>query len=540
MFRIDRVLSAGLAAIVALSSVDAAAQDRSGGSAPAGASDVAAAGLSPDAAAVRDALMAAEIPAQAVAAHAERDFAPVWTEPRRDALARTLDGADAHGLPAARYLSALGAIPADGPAAEAALTALYLDYARDVASGLLEPQRVDADIVVTPPRPEPGALIAGLAGAPDPDAWLAGLAPQHPDYARLMAEKTRLEGLMAAGAWGETVPDGQTLRPGDSGPAIAALRGRLARLTGADLGEAPYFDAALESAVMAFQAQHRLNDDGVVGPRTFAALNAQPAERLRQVLVNLERQRWLNVDRGARHIVVNQADFSVRLIDDGETTLASRVVIGQRKHRSQEFNDEMTHMVVNPTWHVPRSIATEEMLPKLKRNPNSLGAGMQVMTRSGTAINPSLINFAQFDQRNFPFIVKQRPGPANALGRVKFMFPNRFNIYLHDTPQKHLFARDMRAYSHGCIRVQRPFDLAHALLAPQTADPEARFSALLAGGRERTVPLETPVPIFLTYHSAFVDDAGRVQYAAGDIYDRDARVWAALQAEGVSLGAVEG
>ncbi|MSU90028.1 L,D-transpeptidase family protein [Rhodobacteraceae bacterium 2CG4] len=501
----------------------------------------AAAPLSPAQAALRDALDAAGPQlAAVVGVYQQHDFAPVWTAPRAEALLAALDQAGRHGLPAGRYDEALlrGGEPGT-PAYEVAMTRAFLTYARDVNSGLLEPRRVDSDIVVSPKRPDPFALLEGLATAPDAAGYLEALAPSHPHYAALQAEKARLEQLVAADIWGDPVPAGPTLRQGDSGPRVAALRRRLAAMESLELGEAPVFDAPLAMVVKAFQRSRRLSDDGVVGPTTLAVLNAQPEDRLKQVLVNLERQRWLNYDRGTRYILVNQAAFTAQLIDQGEVTLDTRVVIGTNEHRTQEFNDSMTYMVVNPTWHVPRSIATEEMLPKLQRNPGALGSSMQIMTRGGTRINPMLVDFRRFTRSNFPFVIKQRPGPGNALGKVKFMFPNQFSIYLHDTPAKHLFGRDVRAYSHGCVRVQKPFELAHALLAPQADDPQGYFRTLLDGGKERRVNLEQPVPIYLTYHSAFVGADGTVGYAS-DIYGRDARVFEALQAEGVNLGAVEG
>ena len=478
-----------------------------------------------------------------LAAYEARDFAPLWTPARQQALLAAIAAAPDHAMPLARYEPErvrIADVGADAPVADdIALTRIFLRYARDINSGLIEPRSADRDIVIKPRRPEASALLAGFASADDPAAFLGDLAPTHPDYDNLLAEKARLEALIAEGGWGETVPGGGTLREGDSSARIVALRARLGRMDGVDYGEDPIFDLALADALKAFQLRHGLNDDGVLGPKTLAAVNASAEDRLRQVFVNLERQRWLNYDRGARHIYVNQADFSVQVIDEGETSLWSRVVIGQRKHRSQEFVDEMTHMVVNPTWHVPRSIATEEMLPELQQDPGALGSSMQVMTRSGTAVNPMLVDFTQFNQRNFPFLIKQQPGSGNALGRVKFMFPNQFNIYLHDTPQKHLFARDVRAFSHGCIRVQKPFELAHLLLSAQTSDPVGMFENYLVNGRERTIVLDEPVPVYLTYQSAWVDNFGIPQYR-GDIYDRDAAVFRALQETGVSLLPVEG
>lgn len=506
--------------------------------------EVAAGALSasPEARALR-AAVEADGDARLLAAYQSRDFARVWTPLRQKALIHAISKAGDHGLPMSRY-EPVRAESADfrddaAPADEIALTRIFLRYARDINSGLIEPRSADRDIVIKPRRPEPAILVEEFAAANDPSRYLAGLAPTHPDYADMLSEKTRLEALVGEGGWGATVPAGGSLREGDRSDRVVALRARLGRMDDRDYGDDPMFDMALTDALKAFQLRHGLNDDGVLGPKTLASLNATAEDRLRQVHVNLERQRWLNYDRGDRHVYVNQADFSVQLIDEGEVSLWSRVVIGQRKHRTQEFIDEMTHMVINPTWHVPRSIATEEMLPDLQQNPAALGSGMQVLTRSGTAVNPVLIDFTQFTKRNFPFLIKQRPGPANALGKVKFMFPNQFNIYLHDTPQKHLFASDVRAYSHGCVRVQKPFELAHLLLSAQTSDPVGLFEGYLASGRERTVVLDEPVPVYLTYQSAWVDNFGIPQYRE-DIYDRDSAVFRTLQETGVTLLPVEG
>lgn len=496
--------------------------------------------LDADQSALRDALRAAGPQVEAVmGVYEQHGYDPIWTEDRAGALLMALESAGDHGLPAERY--EIVGLDADlgSPEAEIALTRAFLTYARDVNSGMLEPRRVDSDIEVSPKRPDPFALLEGLAEAPDAGAYLTALVPSHPDYAVLMREKSRLEKLVAVDDHAAIVPEGPTLRQGDSGARVAALRARLSSMQGVDLGSDTYFDSALAESVKAFQRSQNLNDDAVVGPATLAVLNAQPEDKLKQVLVNLERQRWLNFERGSRHILVNQAAFTAKLMDHGDVTLETRVVIGKNGHRTQEFNDTMTHMVVNPTWHVPRSIATEEYLPQLRRNPGALGGTMQIMTRSGTRINPMLVDFTQFNQSNFPFVIKQSPGASNALGKVKFMFPNKYNIYLHDTPSKSLFNRDVRAYSHGCVRVQKPFELAHALLAPQSDNPDGYFQSLLNTGKERRVNLEKKVPIYLTYHSAFVGEDGTVEYA-GDIYGRDARVFDALQAAGVSLGAVEG
>ena len=469
-------------------------------------------------------------------------YDPIWTDIRRSVFLAALDRVGDHGLPVGRYdIDGLRQLSeADDPVLrEIAFSQAFLTYGRDISSGVLEPRSIDPDLHIDPHRPDPGALLEGMATASDPAMYLAALEPAHRHYVDLLAEKKRLEALIVAGGWGEAIAPGKTLRPGQSSPRVVQMRARLGAMDGKDYGDSPAYDEALVGVVKDFQLRHGLNDDGVAGPKTLEALNASAEDRLWQVLVNLERQRWLNFDRGSRHVYVNQADFTASLIDNGEVTWFSRVVVGKNGHRTQEFTDEMTHMVVNPTWHVPRSIATEEMLPRLKRNPTALGGSMQIMTRNGTRVNPALVDFTQFTKANFPFIVKQRPGGGNALGRVKFMFPNQFNIYLHDTPAKRLFNKDTRAFSHGCVRLQKPFEFAHALLAAQTNDPQGVFQRALNSGREKYINLETPIPVYLTYQSAWIDNFGVPQYRA-DIYGRDGRVIGALRGAGVTLGSVEG
>jgi murein L,D-transpeptidase YcbB/YkuD len=200
----------------------------------------------------------------------------------------------------------------------------------------------------------------------------------------------------------------------------------------------------------------------------------------------------------------------------------------------------MTYFVVNPTWHIPDSIAQRVYLPKLKRDPNVLAnSNMRLFTRAGTEINPRLVDFTQYTSANFPFRVKQNPNSANALGRVKFMFPNQFSIYLHDTPSRDLFNRDARAFSNGCIRLEEPLELAYVLLQGQVSDPVAAFAGWQAGGAERHVNLDRPIPVHIGYRTVFVDEEGEVRYR-DDIYGRDARVFRALEAAGVTIPAAQG
>ena len=505
--------------------------------------------------------------------YAARTWAPVWLTGSGQAtgaaraLLAAIDAAPSHGLPvpasaaalAARVAEADGLAPGQAARLERDLTRLFLAHARARAAGLIRPRSVDRMIDIDRPLPEERDLLARLAQARDVTALLRDLAPDHPDYAALRERLARFRALVAAGGWGAEVPDGPTLREGDSGPRVAALRARLAALgdldrdseaaggtvvlaanevvrdlpAGSGTGADPsVFDPALGAALRRFQARHGLNEDGLLGPRTLAALNRSAAYRLRQIAANLERLRWTNRPPGARHIAVNIAGFRVALVEQGREVFSARVVVGTPRHPTAEFSDEMEYLVVNPYWNVPRSIRDEEILPKLKRDPEYLIKNdMEIV---GLGVPSDSIAWEYVRPIDFPGRVRQRPGRGNALGRVKFMFPNEHSIYLHDTPQRHLFARDARAYSHGCIRVMKPLELAHRLLAGQVEDPEARFAAWRRRDREIYVHLDTPLPVHLTYRTAPVDPDGPVQFR-GDIYGRDRAIARALAEAGLDL-----
>lgn len=488
------------------------------------------------------AALSAALPEEAVLGYAERGFAPIWLEGgRAAALIAALRDADSHALPSSRYAPDL--LSAEPPAdilkrarAEAALARAFLRYARDVSSGALSPRRLARDIKIDPPRPDPTALLRAAAAAPDAGPFLAGLAPATDDYAGLRAAYARMAALAEDRAWGPQVPAGPTLRAGERGPRIAALRARLAaKGHPTDAVDAAHFDRGLEAAVKAFQAEAGLNTDGAVGRATLAAVNAGPAERAGQIAVNLERARWLNRPLGDRRIMVNLPDFSVRLIDGAAVLFDERTVVGRHDRQTPEFSDEMDHLVMNPTWYVPRSIATKDLLPQLQADPQAfLRRGMQLQRTDGAPMPYDIAShdFSVYTQADFPFRIRQTPSDDNALGAVKFMFPNDDAIYLHDTPTRHLFNRDLRAYSSGCVRVRDPLRLAALLFAPQEAEPRAFVDRVIAAGRERTIRLREPVPIHITYRTAWIDDNGALQLR-GDVYGRDALVLRALRELGL-------
>ena len=419
------------------------------------------------------------------------------------------------------------------------MTTALLAFARDMSSGALEPIKIDDGIKRKILRPDPAAILA-QAEAAGFAAWLRGLVPSTSVYSRLMAEKFALEARVAAGGYGPTLTAVE-IKPDAATADIIALRDRLIALGYLDRSFTQTFDATLQAAVQRFQANNGISPDGVVGKGTLAALNASAEDHLKSVIVAMERLRWMgNADLGARHIWVNQPDFTVKIFDHGQETFRSRVVIGKNagSTRSPEFSDQMEYMAVNPSWGVPRSIIVNEYLPLLQKDPNAVGH-LQVIDGNGNVMSRGAINFASYSGKTFPFGLRQPPSDGNALGKVKFIFPNPNNIYLHDTPAKNLFANEVRAYSHGCIRVGSPMDLAYALLAVQTDDPKGVFQAALDSGIETKVALTVPVPVHLVYFTAFPNANGVVTYR-NDVYGRDGRLFEALQKAGLESGAITG
>jgi murein L,D-transpeptidase YcbB/YkuD len=508
----------------------------------------------------------------------ERGFAPLWLAasgaamPAAQALLAWAGHADAQALPAERYgvealaarLAAADRDAAGSAALEIDLTRLFLKFGRDVNSGLLEPRTLDENLDFAPHRPDPLGMLKAMALAADPAAYLKMLEPSDPGYAKLLATYADLRRVVQDGGWGPTVDAGTTLHPGDRDTRVAQLRARLARMgdmasadpdstaqrdtviaandvvsdatrSAARAGDRNLFDPQLEAAVRRFQERHGLNVDGTVGRATLEALNTSAATRAMQVAVNLERMRWMNYQLGQRYVVINLAAFTMTMYEDGRVRFQTRAIVGQaHEHQTPEFVDELRYIVVNPVWNVPYSIATKEILPLLQENPDYLDENNMVLEGSDVPANE--IDWHRVTIRTFPGHIKQLPGGENALGYVKFLFPNSHSVYMHDTPTRKLFARDRRDFSHGCVRLADPYDFAHLLLSMQDSheDPVEAFDRLRAKEGEHWVTLDHPMPVYLTYRSAWVDDAGARQFRA-DVYHRDELVSQALIAAGVHI-----
>lgn len=486
------------------------------------------------------------------ALYRETRFEPIWTGPdethraRRAALLGALDSAAAHGLPLRvhnadriRTMMANARTEQQMGELEVELTRTLLRFARHLQTGVIEdPKRVVSHIKrEVPVRDASDHLNAFTTG--DPVQFFRSLVPTSPEYTRLVRAKMELEQTLANGGWGPRVP-ANSLQPGQSGNAVVALRNRLIAMGYLTRSASVTYDGAMQKAVQEFQIHHGLEPDGVAGNSTVRALNVSAQERLKSVLVAMERERWLNRPRGERHILVNLTEFSARIMDNDKETFYTRAVIGKNvsDRETPEFSDVMEYMEINPYWNVPRSIMANEYLPMMRSNPYAAGH-LQLVDGRGRVVPRSAVNFGAYSARNFPFNLRQPPSRNNALGLVKFMFPNPYNIYLHDTPAKSLFAHEVRAYSHGCVRLHKPFEFGYALLAKQSDTPKADFHRILDTGANTRVNLEQPVPVHIIYRTAFTDAKGRMNYR-NDMYGRDARIFEALRNAGVALPALRG
>ena len=474
-----------------------------------------------------------------------RNFEPFWvkSERRLENLVSSISEAKLHGLPLSRYpLEELRQAIVENDLSQKAklelmATETFLLFAQDISGGILKPNKIDNNINVIPERKDAKVLLASLTDSVNINSFFRSLFPSSSEYKSLVNELKKLRETSLNGSWGDLVPTDAVLAVGMTHDNVPFLRKRLYKM-GYPVNEthSRYFDEQLNDSVKRFQEYHGLNPDGVFGKRSIEAVNVPPKTRLMQVLVNLERMRWNNHDRGPEYVLVNQPNFQAYFKSENEKIWESRVVIGLPSNQTAEFNDTMTHMVVNPTWHVPKSIAVDEYLPLIQSDPNFLNDNEMVLMVRGTdtIIDSNLIDMQAFTPDNFPFLIKQIPSNINALGLVKFMFPNKFSIYMHDTPMKDLFFKDERTFSHGCIRLQEPFQFAYSLLRKQEVDPESKFQEVLQKEEETYINLSRKIPVYITYRTAFFDDFGQVHYRA-DVYGRDALVYMALVEAGVSL-----
>jgi murein L,D-transpeptidase YcbB/YkuD len=372
-------------------------------------------------------------------------------------------------------------------------------------------------------------VVEEAMGTPSLRDFLAVRIPRGPYYRSLKRALADYRRIASEGGW-PTISGGRSLEYASNDERVATLAARLA-LTG-DLDDAERYantivDGRLQNAVRRFQRRHGLETDGVVGPATLRALNEPVEKRIEQLRLTLERARWVLGGIEDNFVVVNIAGFHAYVVANREIIWETRVVVGKTVEQSPVFRDELQYVVFNPTWTVPYNIATREMLPEIRANPDWFDTrDFEVRDKAGGIVDPSTVDWSAVTRRNFDYIFVQRPGPNNALGHVKFVFPNEHAVYLHDTPARQLFGSADRAFSHGCIRVENPMDLAEILLAPNGWDRK-RIDATLGSGKTTTVFLSKPLPILLLYWTANVDPDGVVHFYR-DVYQRDPPIARAL------------
>jgi len=378
---------------------------------------------------------------------------------------------------------------------------------------------------------DPATIVAMALKAGDIAGLVDKLSLKHPLYIELKALLQQYTQYDASGGWPK-IPDGPPLKPGQSDPRIAVLRDRL-KVTGewqqGGAIESPeVYDPSLADAVETFQASNGLDPDGVLGPGTLAALNVTAAERIDQIRANLERGRWLLRTMGPEAVIVNVAGFYLHVFLKGEKVWTTRVIVGQSYTKTPIFTEPMKTVVLNPDWTVPQSIVRKEIVPKALANPGYLAAGNYYLA-DGSGRPVGGVDLAAYTPASFPYRVVQRPGTKNALGRVKFLFPNKYSVYLHDTPSRQLFDKAGRTFSHGCIRTEDPLKLAEIILGDRLGWTRAKIDEIVATGKQQAIGLPTPLPVLILYWTVDPSPVGGASFHR-DVYGRDARLIKALNA----------
>jgi len=372
-----------------------------------------------------------------------------------------------------------------------------------------------------------GMLEKVLFGADLADE-LEKAVPQKYHYRQLQQKVAEYRELKANGGW-ESVTLDQTLKPGESAEGVDSLRQRLIvtkdYLPCEESSESTVYDECLQKAVEHFQKRNGLAVDGEVGPVTLAVLNKSVDERIQTLLLNLDRIKWFNDPKTKRHIIINIPDFMLYFEQDGELIQTFRTIVGTPKNPTPIFSNSVKTIVLNPQWNVPKSIIQKEYIPKLVRNPNVLRKEkIEVYNgwgRDAVKVNPASVNWAKYRYtKTVPYRLAQTAGTHNALGKIKFLFPNKFSVYMHDTPTKHLFAKDKRAFSHGCIRLQKPRALLETFSTFEESVDLNKSHKILEGTKKKYLPLEEKVPIDVIYLTAWVDYEGELQFR-NDVYGYD-------------------
>ena len=468
-----------------------------------------------------------------------RDSKPAWLG-HGDEIVKAIQGMEADGLdPADYHLAAIEKLTAkkeagadDAAVLDVLLADAVASMVDDLHYGRVRPVEVNPAWNADPREGAPplDSTLAILARSGSVAQSIASQRPSHFVYRGLAEQLAHLRSIVAHGGW-PAVPGGKTLKPGAVDSRVAAIRRRMlasAEMSGLQPSDSNRYDPALLGAVRRFQAMHRIKDDGVIGPGTVAAMNVSAQERLGQVRANLERARWVLGGLEGDFLLVNLPAFKAYLIRDGRNVWESRTQIGQEAMQTPTFRAKIRTVVFNPDWTVPPTILANEILADMRAGKNTIDRqGLVITDAQNNVVDASSIDWNSVDAENFPYTLKQPAGDDNALGKVKFLFPNKYQIYLHDTPSRHLFEADKRTFSHGCIRIEHPLELAENLLQGQGDWNSGKIEDAVASTETQSIALDRPMPILIVYWTVSVGASGDVHYA-DDIYHLDAPLVAAL------------
>lgn len=475
---------------------------------------------------------------------------------RGKAVIAEIKNADDYGLRSTDYaLPKTDGFSASDPnkadwLADAEITVSYavLDYANDARGGRIKPQRLSENLDPSLALPNPSEVIESIAIRSDPAAYLRSFQPDQPQFEALRQKLIALRGgkveHVVADKPANFIPDGPVLKLGVVDPRVAIVRKRLDVPAQPGINPNTY-DMGLALAVQRFQQANGTYGDGAIGAGTRRLLNGQPSAepregassaQIRAILINMERWRWLPHDLGPYYINVNIPEFMLRVVEDGKPVYTTRVVVGKPEKQTPVLSNEMQEIVFGPFWNVPTSIKIEEIRPYVREEASWFGGGgfntavfqhhNLRLKYNGEEVDPAVVDWNRVDIRSFD--IYQPPGPDNVLGKVKFVFPNKHDVYMHDTPQKFYFAQAVRAESHGCMRVQNPDQLAAVLLKHDRGWSEARTESAMEDGYDSHVALQQKIPVYITYFTLNVNDDGSLS-SYGDIYGHDARMAAALR-----------
>jgi len=471
-------------------------------------------------------------------------YQPVWLDggrgrPEIGVLRQEIQRAAADGLDPAEYdLAAADVLQAargrgvfkKGDAeplldADVRLSYTFLKFAEHLERGRVPPGQVDEHWFGTQRDEDLAQALKVSLDSGKLGEGLERLKSQHPQYAALKKVLARYREVAAQGGWG-TLPASLRLRPGQSDPQVSELRAHLVATGDLDgavaapgtVSAPPAFDAAAQDALKRFERRHGLPADGRLDREVLQALNVPVEERIRQIELNLERWRWLPETLGERYVLVNIPTYHLTAVDNGRVALQMRVVTGKEDSPTPIFSDEMTTVVFSPYWNVPPDIARNETMPAVMRDPGYVSRNNLEVVRAGRVLDPWSVDWSRPGHVQF----RQRPGAHNALGGVKFMFPNQFDVYLHDTPADALFARVERDYSHGCVRLEKPVEMAEWVLQDRPEWTPEKIQAAMSSGREQHVALKHHIPVYIVYETVWVDDDGAVEFRE-DVYGHDAR-----------------